>query len=90
MAWSGIKKNRIAYLTDKYSYPICEYCGGKGMVDFKYHEEIAYLGGHHIDGDRSNNTDENCYICHNGCHTAITDNNIVVSQEDFPNRQLFV
>ena len=87
--WDKITRDRTAYLTDKYGKPICEYCGKSG---YEYDNESPfYLRGHHIDKDRKNNTPENCYVCHNApCHQYITDNHVVVWQEDFWKRKGFI
>lgn len=75
LVWRGIKSRRAAYLTEKYGFVPCEYCGSSGGY--------LQLDGHHIDKNRNNNTDENCYLCHRICHSEITDGNITVKQEDF-------
>ena len=76
--WGRITKERIAYLTEKYGYPLSEYSGRPGGD-----HELTILGGHHLDGNRNNNTPENCYICQWQEHLFIEDNNIAVRQEDF-------
>lgn len=83
--WGIVVKERIEYLVEKYGYRLCEYCGKA-----EGNHELWILGGHHMDGNRNNNTKENCYVCHNLCHSAITDKNIRVSQEDFGQRELFL
>jgi hypothetical protein len=79
--WRLITEQRILQLIDIYGYPICEYCGG-----YEGKHEFWRLDGHHIDGNRNNNTPENCYIVHRICHSKITDNNIKVKQLDFQGR----
>ena len=78
--WAKAKVQRRRHLSHKYEYDICEFCGKVGYVG---NTGLYHLGGHHIDRNRSNNTEENCYSCHRICHSYITDNNIAVQQEDF-------
>ena len=79
--WKDITARRIQYLRNKYHRTLCEYCGKYGVL---FSWEMNGLWGHHIDKNRNNPTPENCYIAHNApCHSYITDNNVVVEQEDF-------
>ena len=82
--WRDIVLWRMNYLIEKYGFLICEYCGKKGSADS---QDFLGMWGHHIDGDRNNCTLGNCYIVHNTCHQYITDNNIIVSQEDWKTRE---
>ncbi len=79
--WDKVTHDRIAYLKEKYGLTICEWCGKIGY-EFDSGSPF-YLRGHHMDGDRRNNTDGNCYICHNCCHPP---KHIRVVQEDFQGR----
>ncbi len=83
---SKIKKERIAYLTEKYGFNICEYCGKVGIIGG---DSLLTLDMHEIDGNHQNCSPDNEYICHRKCHTEITNRNIVVNQEDFTLRELF-
>jgi len=79
--WDKITRKRIAYLKAKYGKPTCEWCG---TIGYEYDNESSfYLRGHHMDGDRRNNTSGNCYVCHNKCHPP---KHIMVKQEDFQGR----
>jgi len=79
---------RINFLIEKYGHIICEYCGKEGTINT---DDFTDVWGHHIDGDRNNTDLSNCYICHTAtCHGEITDKNIMVSQEDFKSRELFL
>jgi len=81
------KAKRIDYLMETYGIPICEYCGARGLIGG---DELNSLDMHEIDGNHQNCDSGNVYICHRKCHSYITDSNIVVSQEDFQSRQLFM
>jgi len=88
--WRKVILARAEYLIKKYGYLLCEYSGERinglsGMGD-----DLNAGWGHHINRNRKDNTSENCYICKYKYHTIITDNNIMVSQEDFINRELFL
>ena len=74
--WQGICLNRIAYIEGKYGNAACEYCGGWGSLDS---ENLFAVWGHHIDGDRNNCTEENCFIAHHFCQTEIHTKHIDVS-----------
>ncbi len=76
--WRAITLERATYLAEKYGYALCEYCGGA-----EGGHELTSFDGHHIDKNRRNNTQENCYICHRICHGKITDENLLVTHEDF-------
>ena len=78
--WQKVKMQRVFYLLGKYNCLICEYCGSVGTFE---NDSPFWLGAHHIDRDRKNNTKENCYLCHNKCHDIITLQHILVEQEDF-------
>ena len=76
--WRKVTRNRMLYLEQEYGKAICEWCGSVGYKDplgspFDLH-------GHHIDGNRNHNTEDNCYCCHNKCHPP---KYIHVQQEDF-------
>lgn len=73
--WKRVTMERIAQITDEFGVPICLWCGGRGDV---LGDGIFGLHGHHADEDRENNTQENCYPCHNICHLFISDNNVDV------------
>jgi len=77
--WAGVVKERCEIIEGVYGVPICEGCG----KTFSNSSELWYKGGHHLDGNRNNNTKDNCYVCHNLCHSIITDNNLNVAQLDF-------
>ena len=76
--WGKIKLARMEFLEDKYGAPICEYCGRPA-----YNSIFGILVAHHIDQDRRNNTEDNCYICHWGCHSDIHSRNLTVKQLGF-------
>ena len=82
-----VKAKRIKYLEGKYGSPICEYCGEVGIIGG---DGLRTLDMHEIDGNHQNCDPDNEYIIHRKCHTYITDHNIVVSQEDFSSRELFL
>ncbi len=87
--WRQVVLQRASQLREKYGHIICEYSGEPILVLFSVGEYMNDGWGHHIDGDRNNNTIENCYICKYKYHTVITDKNIRVSSEDFKTRELF-
>ena len=87
--WQRIKFRRCALLAEKYDFTPCEYCGAPGILYVGRHEDLNGFDPHHIDGDRNNNNESNCYICHRKCHSFITDNNVQVEQEGFEGRNLF-
>jgi len=78
--WAKAKVQRRRRLLHKYEADVCEFCGKVGYVG---NTGLYHLDGHHIDGNRNNNNPDNCYSVHRICHSYITDNNIVVQQEDF-------
>lgn len=79
--WKSVVLNRMTYLKAKYGRLICEYCGLPGNDDS---DSLQGMWGHHMDGNRNNTNQENCYIVHTaGCHTEITEKHIGVEQEDF-------
>jgi len=80
--WREITYARKELIIKKYGILICEYCG-KSM----YSHELINLpfDGHHIDGNRNNNTPENCAILYRTCHSYVTDHNVKVSQIDLEN-----
>jgi len=81
IVWREICLWRINFLIEKYGFLRCEYCGKRGSIDS---DSPFGVWGHHIDRDRNNCQMSNCYICHHApCHAYITDNSVVVSQEDF-------
>jgi len=82
-----VKAERIEYLVDKYGFNICEYCGQTGFIGG---DELLTLDMHEIDGNHQNCDPNNEYICHRKCHSYITDHNILVTQEDFQSRELFL
>ena len=72
--WAESKKLRIAYLTEQYGGPRCEY--ERCLSPYRSDDDgLFWLGAHHIDGDRLNNTPSNVMLLHNLCHTWVTDNN---------------
>jgi len=77
--WASIVKERCEMIERIYGVPVCEAC----MKTFSNCSELWYKGGHHLDRNRNNNTPDNCYVCHNLCHSIITDNNLNVAQLDF-------
>jgi len=76
--WFKVKLARAQFLAQKYNKPICEYCGRPSWGN-----ELGLLDAHHIDLNRRNNTEDNCYLCHRVCHGKIHDNNIRVKQLGF-------
>ena len=82
-----VKTERIEYLVDKYGFALCEYCGQSGSFGG---DGLRTLDMHEIDGNHQNCDPSNEYICHRKCHSYITDHNILVTQEDFANRELFL
>lgn len=59
-------------VSEKLNY-MCQWCGTKGHRD--NHEDLFYLGGHHLLPRRFNDyTENNYYSSHNICHGFITDN----------------
>lgn len=76
--WAQARYKRCVEIETKYGKVICEYCGRPGWGN-----ELGILDGHHMDRNRSNNTPENCYICHRVCHGKIHDKNIKVKQFGF-------
>lgn len=73
--WKRVTMKRIAEIADEFGVPICLWCGTQGYI---LSDGIFGLHGHHMDGNRENNTPENCYPCHNICHLFISDNNVDV------------
>ena len=81
---------RAKQLEEKYGHIICEYSGEAIKTLSSMGDDMNDGWGHHIDGNRSNNTIGNCYIVKYKYHSHITDHNIVVSSEDFDTRKLFL
>lgn len=77
--WREITLDRKLQIIRKFGTLICEYCGKPESG-----HEIQGLpwDGHHIDGDRNNNTPENNFIAYRTCHSYITDHNLKVTQLD--------
>ena len=71
--WSKVKRERIAYLIEKYGYLPCEYCKAN----------VTKPDAHHIDENRNPNTPANCFIADRLCHDFIKLNNLEVTQEGF-------
>jgi len=78
LLWQSVKQERLKVLEEKYEAPICEYCGKPA-----YNSIFGILIAHHIDQDRRNNTEENCYICHWVCHSDTHLKNLRVKQLGF-------
>lgn len=68
--WAAVKIQRVRELQAVFDYLPCEYC----MAVIRQGQEP--VDPHHNDGDRNNNTFDNCRIVHRNCHTFITDNNV--------------
>ena len=63
---------------------VCQWCGERGR---SVGVELYDLSGHHAirrTREGSEDTPENCYLCHNRCHTIISHYNIDVNQ--YPNK----
>jgi len=88
--WRKIVLERAEYLIGKYGFIVCEYSGESIQTLSSMGEDINDGWGHHIDRDRNHCTPENCYIVKYKWHRDIDDHNIVVSQEDFETRKLFL
>jgi len=74
----------MAYITAKYGYLLCEYCGKHGYFEDANSDNPLAVWGHHIDWNRDNTDLSNCMIAHNQCNTHIHDNNLKdVYQECF-------
>ena len=76
--WRKAKHDRAVVIARKYGMVICEYCGRPAFGN-----ELGILDGHHLDQDRRNNTEENCYICHRICHSRIHNKGLKVKQLGF-------
>jgi len=76
--WHRIAIARILFLVAKYGVALCEYCGRPSWGN-----ELGNFDPHHIDRNRRNNTEDNCYICHRVCHSHITLNKLNVKQLGF-------
>jgi 5-methylcytosine-specific restriction endonuclease McrA len=74
--WRLAFLQKLGKIIDIYGYSYCQYCGKKGMLYQGRHEDLSGLDGHHIDGNRNNNTVENCGILHRKCHSLLTDRKI--------------
>ena len=81
--WRQICIERAQYLSDKYGFLICEYSGEKITNLTPVADDMNGGWGHHIDRNRNNCTEQNCYIVKYLYHSFITDHNILVTQEDF-------
>ncbi len=81
--WRKSKHARAIAIAKIYGVVICEYCGTPAWGN-----DLGILDGHHIDHDRSNNTEQNCYICHRICHSTIEDKRIKVKQLGFEGEQV--
>ncbi len=69
--WRLIIHSKILQIIDVFGYPYCQYCGKP-----EGRHELERFDGHHIDGNRNNNTKENCGIIHRKEHTLLTDRKI--------------
>ena len=77
--WKVCGMYRRKDLEGKYDCCPCEFCGKPEGP-----HEFWRFGGHHIDGNRRNNTYDNYYNVHNVCHSWITNHPLVeIKQEDF-------
>lgn len=88
--WRKVVMTRANELREKYGHIICEYSGETITTLSSMGDDMNDGWGHHIDGNRNNNTIENCYVCKYKYHSAITDKNIQVSSEDFIGRELWL
>lgn len=88
--WRSVVLQRAMQLREKYEHIICEYSGETITVLSSMGDDMNDGWGHHIDGNRNNNTIENCYVCKYKYHTYISDHNVIVSREDFPTRRLWL
>ena len=68
--WRGI--TQTAYFAEEMR---CKWCKASGQL---FLDELWGIWGHHIDRNRNNCTQGNCYPVHNACHQLITDQNIDV------------
>lgn len=81
--WRAIVMERAHYLIQKYGHLACEYSGETIRVLSSVPNELDEGWGHHIDGNRNNCVESNCYIVKYKYHSFIEDHNIQVKQEDF-------
>ncbi len=82
---------RAGQLQDKYDDNIiCEYSGEVVTALASVPNTPDDAWGHHIDGDRLNNTIENCYIVKYKYHDYITEHKVKVTQEDFKTREMYL
>jgi len=81
--WREICLERARYLIEKYGHIICEYSGETIRVLSTVPNDLDDGWGHHIDGNRNNISESNCYIVKYKYHSFITDNNLKVKQEGF-------
>jgi hypothetical protein len=66
--WEQIRLERIKELVAERGYAYCEECNLWGFAE-GFPEHFKYLVAHHRDGNRRNNTKENCQIIHRVCHS---------------------
>lgn len=78
VTWHIAKIERAKFLIAKYGRVICEYCGRPAWGN-----ELGVIDAHHIDRNRRNNTEENCYLCHRICHSSIHEKRLKVKQLGF-------
>ena len=71
------------YLIEKYGFIICEYSGEFIRTLSSTGEDLDDGWGHHIDRNRANVSETNCYIIKYRYHRLIDDRNITVKQEGF-------
>jgi len=81
--WRKICLARAEYLIEKYGFIICEYSGEPIRTLSSTGEDLDDGWGHHIDHNRANVVESNCYIVKYFYHRIIEDENISVKQEGF-------
>ncbi len=87
--WRDTVIARAGQLQDKYDDDIiCEYSKEVVLTLASVPNTPDDAWGHHIDGDRLNNTIENCYIVKYKYHDYITKNRVMVAREDFGTRNM--
>jgi hypothetical protein len=81
-SWRKVTLERKKLIKDRFGVLLCEHCGRP-----EYAHEIRGwpFDGHHIDGNRNNNTPENCAVVYRTCHSFVTDHNIKVAQINLEN-----
>ena len=77
---------RAEYLIQKYGHIVCEYSGEIIRVLSSVPNSLDEGWGHHIDRNRNNVSESNCYLVKYRYHRIIDDRNIKVKQEGFEGR----